>query len=196
VISAPPPPITEHLVPFGEQRKADTAAYARRHYGIDDWRVRDPKVIVIHYTVNGSLQATFDTFAPNRPDVELGERPGLCSHFGVGQDGAVWQFARLATMCRHTVGLNWTALGVEFVGFSAQEVLGRPRQLRRGVQLVQWLRCREGIGVGNVIGHNESLRSPYHRERFARLRTQTHGDWTRGETRRFRREVRKLGPCA
>lgn len=170
-------------------------AYAERHYGIDDWRLRDPKVIVIHFTVNDSLQATYNTFAPNRADPELGEKPGLCAHFGVGRTGEVWQFAKLSFMCRHTVGLNWTALGVENVGFSAREVLGNRRQLTRSLRLVQWLRCREGIGVPNVIGHNESLSSRHHRERVARLRTQTHGDFTKAEMRVFRRELRRLGPC-
>ena len=48
----------------------------------------------------------------------------------------------------------------------------------------------------NVIGHNESLSSPYHRERVARLRTQTHGDWVRADMRVFRRRLRALGSCA
>lgn len=190
-----PPPIVHRFVPFGERRKADTVAYARRHYGLRSWRLRDPKVIVVHFTVNDSLRATYEVFAPNRPDGELGERPGLCSHFGVGRTGTVWQFARLSFMCRHTVGLNWTALGVEIVGRNARQILGNRRQLGAAVRLVRWLRCREGIGVPNVIGHAESLSSPYHRERVARLRRQTHGDWTRSEMRVFRRELRRLGAC-
>jgi hypothetical protein len=43
-----------------------------------------------------------------------------------------------------------------------------------------------------VIGHNESLSSPYHRERVARLRTQTHGDMTRASMRTYRRKLRAL----
>ena len=31
------------------------AAYAQRHYGIDDYRLREPKVIVEHYTVTDSV---------------------------------------------------------------------------------------------------------------------------------------------
>ena len=38
-------------------------AYARRHYGIDAFRLRDPKVIVEHYTVSDDFQSAFDTFA-------------------------------------------------------------------------------------------------------------------------------------
>ena len=46
---------------------------------------------------------------------------------------------------------------------------------------------REGIRLRNVIGHNESLTSPYHRERVARFRGQTHGDMRRATMRRYRR---------
>ena len=52
------------------------AAYARRHYDIDSYRLRDPKVIVEHYTVTATFQQTYNTFAPNHPDPELKELPG------------------------------------------------------------------------------------------------------------------------
>ena len=51
------------------------------------------------------------------------------------------------------------------------------------------------IGVGNVIGHSESLRSPYHRERVERLKTQTHGDWSRTSMRTYRARLADKGTC-
>jgi hypothetical protein len=195
-LSAPaPPPIVQRFIPFGARRKAETAAYARRHYGIDTWRLRDPHVIVEHLTVNDSIQQTYDTFAPDRPDPELHELPGVCSHFVVGQDGTVVQFVRLSVMCRHTVGLNYTAYGIEHVGHTEADVFSHPRQLRASLQLTQWLRCRAHISVRNVIGHAESLSSPYHRERVARLRHQTHSDWQPAAMRRYRAKLTALGPC-
>ena len=44
-----------------------------------------------------------------------------------------------------------------------------------------------------MIGHNESLSSPYHRERVAPLRTQTHGDFAKRDMDVYRRKLRKLG---
>ncbi len=190
-----PPPIVQHPIPFGARRRADMAAYARRHYGLWTWRLRSPRVIVEHLTVNGSLQATYAAFARNVADPELHERPGTCSHFVVGRDGTIWQLVPLGTMCRHTVGLNWTAIGVEHVGFRDGDVLGDRRQLRASLRLTRWLRCRFGIGVRDVIGHSESLRSPYHRERVARLRRQTHGDWSATSMRTYRARLRALGAC-
>jgi N-acetyl-anhydromuramyl-L-alanine amidase AmpD len=96
-------------------------------------------------------------------------------------------------MCRHTVGLNWTAIGIEQVGLSAREILDRPAQYRAVVRLTAWLRCRYGIAVRNVIGHNESLSSPYHHEKVAALRRQTHGDWTRAEMTPVRARVGRYG---
>jgi N-acetylmuramoyl-L-alanine amidase len=189
------PPIVQRPIPFGSTRKLETAAYARRHYGLSTFRLPDPKVIVEHVTVTSSIAATYNTFAPDRPDVELHELPGVCSHFVVGSDGTIVQFVPLSIMCRHTVGLNWTALGIEHVGFRDADVMGNPRQLRASLALTRWLRCRYGIGVRNVIGHNESLRSPYHRERVARLRRQTHGDMATPAMRRYRARLRAL-PCS
>jgi N-acetylmuramoyl-L-alanine amidase len=43
-----------------------------------------------------------------------------------------------------------------------------------------------------VIGHNESLSSPFHKERVARLRGQTHGDMRHSTMVRYRRLLSKL----
>ena len=40
---------------------------------------------------------------------------------------------------------------------------------------------RYGIQLGDVIGHNESLTSPYHKEQVASWQCQTHLDWN-GQT--------------
>jgi len=105
------------------------------------------------------------------------------------------QFVPLSIMCRHTVGLNWTAIGIEHVGFRDGDVMGDALQLRASLALTRWLRCRYGIAVRDVIGHNESLRSPFHRERVARLRRQTHGDMATPAMRVYRARLRAL-PCS
>jgi hypothetical protein len=46
--------------------------------------------------------------------------------------------------------------------------------------------ARYGIDLGDVIGHNESLTSPYHHERYPAWRCQTHGDFTRATMDRYR----------
>src|SRR5215216_1894113 len=50
-----PPREVRKPIPYGSERRADMADYAERHYGIHDFRLRDPKVIVEHYTVTSSF---------------------------------------------------------------------------------------------------------------------------------------------
>jgi N-acetylmuramoyl-L-alanine amidase len=70
--------------------------------------------------------------------------------------------------------------------------MGDHRQLRASLALTHWLRCRYGISVRNVIGHNESLSSPYHHERVAALQHQTHGDMVHATMQRYRALLRRL----
>jgi beta-N-acetylhexosaminidase len=186
------PPIVWKPVPFGPQRLADAAAYSQRHYGQSTWRLTSPKVIVHHYTANTSLSATWNAFASNAPDAELHERPGTCAHFVIDRDGRVYQLVRLSVRCRHTVGLNWTAIGIEHVGQSDAQVMGNRRQLAASLRLTRALQGRFGIATRNVIGHNESRESPYHRERVARLRTQTHADFPKAVMDGYRRRLERL----
>ena len=191
----PRPRIVQRPIPFPQKRRDEMAAYAARHYGIDDWRLRDPKVIVQHVSVTPDFRSTFNAFAPDRPDPELGELPGVCSHYVVDRDGTVYQLVPVSTMCRHTVGLNHVSIGIEHVGKTDAEVLGTGRQLKASLRLTRWLRCRHGIAQRDVIGHNESRSSPHHREKVARLRTQTHGDMTPATMRVYRAKLRRLGGC-
>jgi N-acetylmuramoyl-L-alanine amidase len=181
-----PPPIVQNPIPFGSARKREMRAYARRHYGLNTALLNDPKVIVEHVTVTTSFRATFNTFAPDVPDAELHELPGVCSHFVVDRGGKIHQLVPLRLMCRHTVGLNYTAIGIEHVGTSDAQVLGNARQMRASLRLTRWLQAKFGIATRNVIGHNESLSSPYHRERVRRLRRQTHGDWVHRDMEIYR----------
>jgi N-acetyl-anhydromuramyl-L-alanine amidase AmpD len=121
--------------------------------------------------------------------------PGTCAHFVIDQDGTIYQLVSLGTMCRHTVGLNWTAIGIEHVGYSDGQVLGDRRQITASLRLVRWLRCRFHIQIRNVIGHNESLSSPYHHEDVPALRAQTHGDFNHADMQDYRTRLRRQGGC-
>jgi hypothetical protein len=194
--SGPPrPPIKRWLIPFGPKRKRQMASYSERHYGEHTWRLRHPHVIVEHIAVAGTAAAVRETFAPDVPDPELHELPNVCSHFVVSPQGRVFELVHTRIRCRHTVGLNWTAIGIEHAGFSDGDVLGNSSELRASLRLTQYLRCRFHITVRNVIGHAESLSSPYHRERVPSLRHQTHGDWRHASMQIYRRKLRRLGPC-
>ena len=187
-----PPSVRRTPIPYGERRRAEMRAYARRHYGIDDFRLSRPRVIVQHYTASNSFRAAYDTFARDVPDVELHELPGVCAHYLIDRDGTIHELVPTTIMCRHTVGLNYTAIGIEHVGTSDGQVLSNRRQLRGSLRLTRMLQGRYRIRTRDVIGHNESLSSPYHREQVARLRRQTHGDFRRASMNRYRRSLGRL----
>jgi N-acetylmuramoyl-L-alanine amidase-like protein/zinc carboxypeptidase len=187
-----PPPLVRRPIPFGDRRKREMRAYARRHYGIDSFHLDHPHVIVEHYTATNSFGSAFSTFASDSPDPELHELPGVCAHYIVARNGRIYQLVSTRLMCRHTVGLNWTAIGIEHVGMSDGQVLHDRRQIRASLRLTRHLQGVYGIRTRHVIGHNESLSSPYHRENVAALRHQTHGDFNRASMRRYRRALRRL----
>ena len=188
---APKPHIVWKPIPYGPTRKAEMAAYAERHYGIHSW-VLHPKVIVEHYTATTTFASAYNTFAADVPDAELHQLPGTCAHFIIDRDGTIYQLVPLTIMCRHTVGLNYVAIGIEHVGTSDAEILSDAAQMRSSLELTAWLMQRYGIALKNVIGHNESLTSPYHRELYAPWRTQTHGDWRHADMNVYRSRLRAV----
>ena len=186
VVAPPKPAIVQKPIPFGPQRRAEMAAYSKRHYGTAQWRLTAPKVIVEHYTASDTFSSAYNTFASDHADSELHELPNVCAHFVIDTNGTIYQLVPLTIRCRHTVGLNYTAIGIEHVGRSATGILSNARMMAASLALTRWLMARFHITQRNVIGHAESLSSPYHHELVAALRTQTHGDWNAGEMKRYR----------
>jgi N-acetylmuramoyl-L-alanine amidase len=186
------PRIHQWPIPFPQARRQQMAAYSLRHYGEDTYVLSHPKVIVEHYTETATAQEAYNTFAPDVPDSEFHELPNTCAHFLVEPSGRIDQLVPLTLRCRHTVGLNWTAFGIENVGFSDREILDDGAQITASLQLTRWLRCTYGIALKNVIGHNESLSSPYHHERVPAFQHQTHSDWNHADMHIYRTRLARL----
>jgi beta-N-acetylhexosaminidase len=188
------PVIHQWPIPYGAARRREMAAYSLRHYGEDTYRLTNPKVIVEHYTETAGAQEAFNTFAPDVPDSEFHELPNTCAHFLVEPDGRIDELVALSLRCRHTTGLNWTAIGIENVGLSDQTILDNHAQLASSLSLTRWLRCRYAIALKNVIGHNESLSSPYHHDLVPAFQHQTHSDFNHADMGRYRARLARL-PC-
>jgi N-acetylmuramoyl-L-alanine amidase len=185
------PRVRERHIPYGEKRRRQMAAYSKRHYGEREWRL-EPRGIVEHYTATSTAGPAVSHFAANRPDPEYGELPGVCAHFLIDRDGTILELVPTRVRCRHTVGLNHETVGIEHVGRSDGDVVGRPRVLRSSLALTSWLRCAYEIKRSNVIGHNESLDSPLYKELVPRFQGRTHADMKPATMRRYRR---KLAAC-
>ena len=184
------PRIVVKMIPFGTRRKRQMAAYSRRHYGRGTYVLAHPHVVVEHYTDGTSFDSAWNHFASNA--VHLGEEPGVCAHFVIDTDGTIYQLVRLRIRCRHAIGMNWTAIGIEHVGTSAAQILGDRDMMRASLRLTAWLMLKNGISYGDVIGHAETLQSPYHRERYDAWRCMTHADFDRSEMRTYRRRLKRV----
>jgi N-acetylmuramoyl-L-alanine amidase-like protein len=189
-LPVPRPAIVWKPIAFPDLRKNEMLAYAERHYDLNTFKLVHPQVIVEHFTASSSFGPVFNTFAANQP--HLGELPGTCAHFVIDTDGTIYQLVHLSLMCRHTVGLNYTAIGIEMVGQSDQDILANSPQLAATLGLTLWLMQRFGIELRNVIGHNESLTNPLHKELVPSFRCQTHQDWNHADMEIFRHRLTRL----
>ena len=189
------PPIKADPIPYGHKRKHQMARYSKRHYGQPRWHLRDPKVIVLHFTAGPSYQSAWQVFASNAPN--NGELPGVCSHFVVDQDGTAYRTVRPSIRCRHAIGLNYTAIGVEMVQetgsgshWADEQILHRHKQIHKALRLVGWLKQQNGIKMRNIIGHAMANQSPFFKD-LEGWRND-HTDWLKRDVKTFRQRLHRL----
>jgi hypothetical protein len=181
--------IIQDPVPFGAKRKRQTAAYSLLHYGQHTWHLH-PQVIVLHFTDGSSYEGAHEAFCSDRPD--LGELPGDVAHFIIAQNGRIYQQLSTQIRGRHAIGLNWCAIGIEFVQLQGPsshwadlQILRRRRQIDAGLALVGYLCGRYHIKVSNVIGHAMANESPFFKDLEGWKND--HSDWQREDVQLFRR---------
>ena len=182
-------------IPYGSQRRHQMARYSLRHYGHRSWHLRHPKVLVLHFTGGSSYSSAWNTFASNSPN--RGEMPGVCSHFIVDKDGTIYRLVSPAIRCRHAIGLNYTAIGVEMVQetgsgshWADRQILHRRPQIRAALRLARYLKDRFGIRMRNIIGHAMANDSPYFKD-LEGWRND-HVDWLPRDVHEFRRRLKAM----
>ena len=189
------PPIQSDPIPYGHDRKHEMAGYSARHYGKREWRLRDPHVIVLHFTATSSYQPVWNTFASDAPN--MGELPGTCAHFVIAQSGRIHKLVKTSIRCRHAIGLNYTAIGIEMVQpagrgshWADNQILHRKPQIHRALRLVAFLKQRFGIKMRDIIGHAMANDIPYFKD-LEGWRND-HTDWLRGDVRKFRERLERM----
>lgn len=131
--------------------------YMKEHYNLDQKTPSiNPKIIVLHYTAGGSVESNFQYF--NKPYLEdkrsyLKNESTLnvSSHFIVDRDGKIYQLLDPTQFARHTIGLNYCAIGVENIGSKAQPLT--EKQVLANAELIRYLSKKYAIEY--VIGHSE-----------------------------------------
>ena len=185
------PPIKQNPIVFGKKRQAETAAYCKRHYGLNTVRLF-PKVIVLHFTAGNDWRSAWNLFANDIPDYQFGELPAAASHFIIDQNGVIHQVIPLKYRGRHTYGLNYTAIGIEFAqatgsgaSWADKQILNRSKQITAGLRLVKWLQAKYKIKMQNIIGHSMARKSPYYKD-LVRKNVADHSDWQKADVLTFR----------
>ena len=187
-----PVPIHPAYIPFSDKRKTETASYARRHYGVASWHLH-PSMIVLHFTETTTMSSARNTFAQDVPNT--GELPGTCAHFIVDQDGKVYAIVPVTILCRHTIGLNDKAIGIEMVqstdghpaSWADQQILARPAQITSVLRLVRLLQRQWGIPTSRVIGHAMANADPAFRD--LQGWHNDHSDWQAADVMELRRRL-------
>jgi N-acetyl-anhydromuramyl-L-alanine amidase AmpD len=196
--AAPRPPITQKYVAFGAKRKAETAAYCKRHYGKDQatYVLSNPHVVVLHFTAGSNWKSAWNTFNNDtkyQSTPGLWEYPGVSAHFIVCKDGTIIQCLPLNLRGRHAIGMNWTAIGIEMVQevptgdtghWADQQILHRTKQIDAVLKLVRYLQGRFHIKTSNVIGHAMANSSPYFIDKTGAINHT--GDWSERDVLQLR----------
>ena len=143
---------------FDQQRLLLTSAYSQQHYGRSSSSLTDPRMIVVHYTDIGTLQGSLEFFQPDRldrrlrKDIARGGDVNVSAHYVVDRNGDLYQLAPEDVICRHTIGFNYTAIGIENVAANANDLTDL--QARANAALISRIKSRHPT-IHYLIGHYE-----------------------------------------
>lgn len=149
--------IIKRPISYSKERIKLSIEYLKlRHNIIQSTPTISPKIIVLHYTAGGTLNSNFNYF--NNTKIENGRQfnknqslLNVSAHYLIDRDGKIYQLMEDTLFARHTIGLNYCAIGIENVG-SKQEPL-TALQISSNAKLVRHL--TEKYSIEYLIGHSE-----------------------------------------
>ena len=136
-----------------------TKEYSNQHYHINHANLIQPKIVVIHYTATGSLDSSLqefksDTISNYRSRLASFGEVNVGTHFVVDRNGTIYSLLPTTCMGRHTIGFNHTAIGIENVAASEDDL--SKKQLETNAKLIQHLLYRHP-SIEYLIGHLEYM---------------------------------------
>jgi N-acetyl-anhydromuramyl-L-alanine amidase AmpD len=142
---------------YSAKRTQLSLEYMKEHYLIVQQNPTiNPKIIVLHYTAGGTVESNFQYF--NKPYLEdkrsyLKNESTLnvASHFIIDRDGTIYQLLEPTQFARHTIGLNYCAIGIENTGSKENPLTNE--QVIANAKLIMYLTKKYAIEY--VIGHSE-----------------------------------------
>ena len=142
---------------FDELRKKLSVDYLKERHGIiQDSATIVPKMIVLHWTAIPSLEQSFDVMNPAllpgaRNGIAGASSLNVAAQYLVDRDGVIFRQLPETAFARHTIGLNYCAIGIENVGGSDAPLT--EAQVEANVALIRYLKNKYAIEY--VIGHHE-----------------------------------------
>ncbi len=153
------PPIIDKPITFDAERERLMLDYVHKHYDPQATSIElKPRMIVLHWTAGCSFSGVWNTFdrvriSGNRSYIAKYGEVNVTSHFIVDRDGTIYRIMPETKMGRHTIGLNWLAIGVENVGTDKGCTL-TDAQVQANAELTRYLAAKYG-SIEYLIGHFE-----------------------------------------
>ena len=151
--------IKKKYISYDAKRRELSVEYIKTRHGLNQSSpVIVPKMIVLHYTGGGTIQSNFNYF--NQTEIEEARgnnrkqsKLNVSAHFLVDRDGTIYQLMDDTSFARHTIGLNYCAIGVENIGNEKNPLT--KEQVNANIQLIRHLCSKYKIEY--LIGHSEYI---------------------------------------
>lgn len=149
--------IIDKPITWNTEREALSLQYLKERHGLDKTTPTiDPQMVVVHWTAIDNVEVTFDVFdSPTlggREDLTGASNLNVSSQFLIDRDGTIFRLLPDTAFARHTIGLNYCAIGIENVG--GPEAPLTKAQLKANEQLIRYL-SKKYPDIDYVIGHHE-----------------------------------------
>lgn len=149
--------IIDKPITWNAEREQLSIQYLKDRHGLEKAQATiDPQMVVVHWTAIDNVEVTFDVFdSPTlggREDLTSASNLNVSSQFLIDRDGTIFRLLPDTTFARHTIGLNYCAVGIENVG--GPEAPLTAAQLRANEELIRYLR-KKYPAIDYVIGHHE-----------------------------------------
>lgn len=144
-------------ISYNEERVRLSLEYLKNHHGlVQKTPVIVPKMVVLHYTAGGTVESNYKYFNKThlentRNILKKQSTLNVSSQFIIDRDGTIYQLMEPNMFARHTIGLNYCAIGIENIGSKKQPLT--EEQVEANAQLVRYLTQKYKIEY--LIGHSE-----------------------------------------
>ncbi len=134
-----------------------TKEYAIHNYKINDFKLLEPLMVVIHYTAIPTLRQTLnyfksDSLDSSRKNIIKQSALNVGVHYVVDKDGSIYNLLPDSIMGRHLIGFNHIAIGIENVGKDSTDLT--TMQIESNLRLVKHL-TEKYPSIQYLIGHFE-----------------------------------------